>query len=358
MATHKVKSNRPLLLLAFFFFFAALSYISTMYRVAAIGRPQYLYVATEKTHLDVHYKIMDNAADAPYQYRILSELILELFLRGGEWAGIGSLTSMIVFKMSLHFIIFSLAYLFFRQLQLGAGFSLFGVAFIFYAILASYYNEDLNFYQYLDFIFFLAAFILILKKLDFWLVPLTFLAVLNKETAAAIPFVYLLNRLELPGKLPWKNPKELLASIFEKTASSRKTLLYFAAMFAAALGVYAGLRLYFGTEREYVTTAMLGPGWKLIVGNLFHKSFYINWLVFFNFLLFTPWPQWSQKPAFIKRTAAVLFPLLILGNLIFGTMAEVRVFFCLLPLLLVAGLINFERWTQEGKPSARIRPNG
>ncbi len=329
-----------------------------MYRVTIFGRPIYFYSRIEEIQLEKHRSIMSNTAPAPFQYRILGEIILEGFLKTGAWFGIKALTAMIIFKMLLHFFIFSLSYFFFRQFRLAVGFSLFGVAFIFYGILASYYNEDLNFYQYLDFIFFLAAFILILKKFDFWLIPLTFLAVLNKETAAAVPFLYLVNRLDWPGKGLWHGPKELLASIFKKTENPRKVWLYFAAMLAITLGVYAGLRLYFGTEREYITNAMLSPGWALLKQNFSHKFFYVNWLVFFNFLFFTPWPKWNQKPVFIKRTAAVLFPFLILGNLLFGTMAEVRVFFCLLPLLLVASLINFEHWAQEGKHLPRIRPNG
>src|SRR3989304_5920019 len=226
-----------------------------MYRFAIFGRPTHLYSRIEEVQLQKHQSVMSNTAPAPYQYRILGELILEGLLKEGAQLGMEALTMIIIPKMSLHFLIFLLSYLFFRQFQLGIGLSLFGVACTFYAILASYYNEDLVFYQYLEFIFFLAAFILILKKIDFWLIPLTFLAMLNKETSALIPFVYLINRLEFPKQGLWKSSKKFLV--------------------------------------------------------------------------------------------------LILGNLFFGAMAEVRTFFCLLPLLLAASLINFDRWTREAGHATR-----
>jgi len=322
-----------------------------MYRFAIFGRPTHLYSRIEEVQLQKHQSVMSNTAPAPYQYRILGELILEGLLKEGAQLGMQALTMMIILKMSLHFLIFLLSYLFFRQFQLGIGLSLFGVACTFYAILASYYNEDLVFYQYLEFIFFLAAFILILKKIDFWLIPLTFLAMLNKETSALIPFVYLINRLEFPKQGLWKSSKEFLVLIFVKNETFRKILPYFTVLLVVTIGLYAGLRFYFGTNREYITAAK--PGWELLKLNFFHKYFYINWLVFFNFLLFTPWLHWNQKPAFIKRTAFVLFPFLILGNLFFGAMAEVRTFFCLLPLLLAASLINFDRWTREAGHATR-----
>lgn len=325
-----------------------------MYRVAVLGRPNFLRSRVEEVQLGHHQSAMSNTAPAPYQYRVLSTLILEGLLREGERLGIRPLVVMILFKMSLHFVIFWLSYFFFRRLRLGMGLSLFGVAFTFYAILASYYNEDLVFYQYLDFLFFLAAFVLILKNSDFSLIPLMFLAMLNKETAAALPFVYLLTRLELPKKGQWKNLKEFFACIVQKTADFRGVLFKFALLLVVTVGVYAGVRLYFGTDREYITAGP--PGWELLKMNFFHKYFYINWLVFFNFLLFTPWFKWGQQPVLIKRAALVLFPFLVLGNLLLGAMAEVRTFFCLLPLLLAASLINLDCWTREAAISHESKP--
>lgn len=330
-----------------------------MYRLAVFGRPSAIYVGVEELQREWHQRIMTNQALAPFQYRILSELILEGFLRLGRQAEWREITILIAFKAFLHLVIFSLAFIFFRQCGLGTGYSLCGVFFIFYAILASYYNEDLNYYQYLDFIFSLAAFILILKGIDSLLISLVGLAMFNKETALALPFIYLANRLEFAEIDFWKRPKAFFLATVQTTKNFRMVMLRFGACFVLAIVVYFGLRLYFGTDRAFSSIPKTGPGWELFKWNLAQKNFYLNWLVFFNFLLLAPWWDWQNKPAFIRRTTFILLPFLVGGSLFFGSPEEVRLFFPLLPLLLTASLLNIAQWTKRPAPAAgrpRIKP--
>jgi hypothetical protein len=335
------KTNRFLISLSFLLLFCALSYVSTMYRVAVFGRPIAIYVGVEELQRDWHQRIMANQAQAPFQYRILGELILEGLLRLGRQAEWKEINIYIGFKAVLHLIIFALAYLFFRRCGLGTGYSLCGVFYIFFAFLASYYNEDLNYYQYLDFIFSLLAFLVILKGSDWLLVPLVGLAMFNKESAFALPFVYLANRLKPDDTNIFKRPGKFLLAVVQGLKNSPPVMLRFGVCLGLALFVYFGLRLYFGTDRAYASIPETGPGWELFKWNLAQKNFYLNWLVFFNFLLVAPWRDWRNKPVFIRRSTYVLLPFLVGGSLFFGSPEEVRLFFPLLPLLLTAALLNF-----------------
>ncbi len=139
MSPPERKTGRFITLLSFLLLVGALSYLNTMYRVAVCGRPSAIYHGVEIPQLEMHRRILSNTAPAPFQYRILSELILEKLLEGARAIGLKDLLVLIWFKALLHLLVFSLAFLFFRLCGLGTGYSLCGIFFIFFAILASYY---------------------------------------------------------------------------------------------------------------------------------------------------------------------------------------------------------------------------
>ncbi len=198
----------------------------------------------------------------------------------------------------------------------------------------------------MEFVFFLSAFILILKGQDALFVPLVGLAMLNKETAWVLPFVYLVNRLE-PAKIKFRErPMEFLVQTVRASKSLVPVLARFALGLGLAAAVYFGLRFYYGTNREFSSIPKIGPGWELFKWNLAQKNLYLNWLVFFNFLLLAPWWDWKRKPAFIKRSTYVLLSFFVGGSLFFAAPEEVRLFFPVLPLLLTAGLLNIGQWTK------------
>lgn len=195
-----------------------------------------------------HQNFMRGESDFfnPWQYRVFSPFLLEGFIRSWE-----TVSSPFAYKLPykemqqffpyflLRFIqnllIFFAAFRFYKALIINSNLlKLMGILLLGYNMSNSNYASDLSFNTYFDILFYLVAGFLILEKKYVWLIPVSFVAALNRETSAFIPLMFLilslnLKKIELPDK---------------------KVLIIFFTCIALFLIAYTVPRFYYGM-RQY-----------------------------------------------------------------------------------------------------------
>lgn len=201
---------------------------ATVYAQAWVLGPRYL----RESQLERHRDVMENRACNPWQYRVLSEGVLELLLRLSRAAGIASpAPAFLLFRLLQNLAIFLLAAALYRRLEVAPGPLLLGLVLLGWGMSYAFYNSDLHFSTYSDIIFYLLVLLALLERRDWWIPPLTVLAALNRETAVFIPLVFLLSRIRFRGMRPGLD------------ARSREILIASGFLYAAA---FFGLRLSLG----------------------------------------------------------------------------------------------------------------
>lgn len=173
----------------------------------------------------------------PWQYRILSTVILEGTIRASLF--LLPFLPPIVSYFFLHFaqtvLLLYLCLFYFQRLEIKNPFLLAaGLTIICFCIANSSFRSDFSYNTYFDVIFYLTAALLIIGQRDYWIIPLTFFAALNRETSGFIPLM-----LIMPFPLrEWKS-------------ISKRRLLVTGLSLAVFASVFFAVRAYYG-YRSYV----------------------------------------------------------------------------------------------------------
>ncbi len=130
----------------------------------------------------------------PWQYRVFSMWVLEAVIQVYE--GVLPGKPAILPYLFLHYLqivlIFYLCIWYIRLLGIQNYYLIAcGLSIIGFCMANSYFKSDLSFNTYFDIAFYLLAAILIIKKQVLWIIPLTLVAALNRETSGFIPFMLL-----------------------------------------------------------------------------------------------------------------------------------------------------------------------
>lgn len=142
---------------------------------------------------------------APYDYRLLTESMLEGFLWLVRVAGYDNyLVSVAAFRTLQNLTIFVLVFGYLRVAvpTVSAGVCLLGVPLAALGFLFAVFNSDLSYSTYTEVILLLLAGLAVQRSRDGWIIPLTILGALNRESAAF--FVLLLASARLAPV--WKSP--------------------------------------------------------------------------------------------------------------------------------------------------------
>src|SRR5262249_40146241 len=141
--------------------------------------------------LSRHMNVLQGHAGNSWQYRILSTYLVEWLIRGLRNLGIPHpITSgFILFRIFQNTLIFLLAAFYYQKLGLNTYVMLIGLSLLAWGMTHALYDSDLQFNTYSDIIFYLAAGLIILLDRYAWLIPITGLAALNRETSGLIPFM-------------------------------------------------------------------------------------------------------------------------------------------------------------------------
>jgi hypothetical protein len=205
----------------------------------------------------------------PWQYRVLAPLLAEGFhqvltytvykvlpvtenfivYKGMAFSNTYNL-SFKIFRIVLYFIVYWNLDQLYKYFTTNKHLRFLMLIILSFSFSAATYNTDYAFGTYLEVLFFIWAVNIIFSNRNrLWFLPLTLLATLNRETSLLLPFVLLIDILQI------KQP-----------ALRKRSIFILAGCLVIYLMVFIGIRSYFG----YRPPAYIGiePGFKLLVFNL------------------------------------------------------------------------------------------
>ncbi|MGX6446093.1 hypothetical protein ACWM35_23055 [Neobacillus sp. K501] len=282
--------------------------------------------AAALTHLhlqivDYHYydmqfpwydNIVNNNGPYPDQYRILTYYIAHQLIKAGIPFTIAFAGLRFIFTALCLFIFIRYLENWVKPISVLLGFfilvSVLPFTYLFYGMQPT---DPLNML-----IYFLVFFSFLHKKY-FMMFPLIIIGMVNRETVILIPLIYACLQF---GAVPFRKwlPQFLTSSII-------------------VLGIYFGLRWFFGLKEPYAPTSPFHY-WKV---NLTDWKTWVQLFGFFNISVLIVWYKWKEKPEFLKRISLIL-PIFILIHFTQGYMREVRYFLPILPIIIPLTLINLE----------------
>jgi hypothetical protein len=277
----------------------------------------------------------------PWQYRVFSHLMIELTTSAyeklpvkfpGITLGIGSQSMHIaanhypylLLRIFQNILLFAAGFFFYRKISSGNYIlALLGITVLSFSLAFGNYNSDLSYNSYWDTFFYLVAAWAIISSKLVWIIPLSVLGALNRETSAFIPVLAVLSTIDFRRKLTTNKPGLAYAIIGG----------------FCFLTVFIGLRMYFGYQSTEQVYGMSNPLEYL----KFNVSLFFTWskiLSVFSVLpliaIFT-WPQWL--PIF-RLWFLVMVPLWVLFHFCFSVVSESRLFYPLIAIIFLPAVLN------------------
>lgn len=259
----------------------------------------------EEVCLSLHEQVLNDAAPAPIQYRILTYYAAEGLMK------LGLSFEAANFLLRFAFTFLSAAALhYFLAFWFAPVVCLAGSLFFLAALPVAYIGYYMQPMDLPNLFFLLAGCILILKRKDLWLIPLVTLAMLNRETAILIVLIYAFVRFD---------------ELELKDLALRSGLI-----FAAGMLTYWFLRKAFELKPNYSDLYFLDF-------NLKDLRTYAYALALFGPLIPLSLWKYGEKPKFIRR-ALLFVPFFVIIHYTIAIMTEPRLWLPVLPFLLAAGL--------------------
>lgn len=313
-----MRGVEPRVAAATFAYAVALAAITVYAQVRLMGGLTELATTQVIRHRDV----IEGTSFNPWVYRVLSDLGVEGLYEALRWVGFDRAyeIAFIAFRAVQNVLIFLLAALYYRRLGLTRAAAAIGLGLFAWGLLASYANADLRFDTWSDVIFFLVAGLIVLEgdRAFPWIIPLTAIAALNRETSGMIPVM--LAGVALHQGL--------------RTPAGRRTGLIAAAALAVWLAIYLGLRGAIGHR-----PTLLPYGFGLFADNVTDPQVWINLfqtVAILPFVCLYAWRWWSPP---LRVIAVSLVPLWIAIHFFTGSALETRVFAVPFVLVFVPGAL-------------------
>ncbi|MEQ8471070.1 MAG: hypothetical protein RIC35_07790 [Marinoscillum sp.] len=281
----------------------------------------------------------------PWQYRVLSPLLIQGGIIAYESFSDGR-NSEIPF-IALHYIqVFVLFYCFLvllRKIPIQNPFLLFvGITLICYHMANSTFKSGLSIDTYFDVVFYLLAGIFVIKRKYFWIIPLSFIACLNRETSAFIPLMIFTPYI---GKETFK--------------SKQRWIAFVCSGFAYALAFLIP-RIYFGLEPAKGIHGMTDP-FDYLTFNLTYLRLYpllIGTLSIIPLVVLLNLKK--LKHPHLKTWFWLIVPIWLVIHFVKSNAVETRLF--LVPQILIfvpSFLYLIDNWRmQKPKPKERSQQSG
>jgi hypothetical protein len=268
----------------------------------------------------------------PWQYRIFSALLLEAAIRVYNALLPGKPES--IPYLALHFaqvtLIFILCLMYFQKLGVKNPFLLgAGLIISSFCISTSVFQSDLSFSTYFDIIFYLVAALLILSGKIIWIIPLTVVAALNRETSGFIPLMV------------------LTPFTFRSYGTDRRRLVVAVASLALFAVVFFAVRWYFGYRQAVGIHGMTTPA-EFFIFNVTFLRMYPLLLGTLSVVPIIVILNLGKLPQILRHWFWLIVPVWIVVHFVKGTAMETRLF--LVPQLLIfipSLLLLIDRWSPE-----------
>ncbi len=269
-----------------------------------------------------HTNVLSGLAPDPWQYRLLSEWVAELFVRICGWLSIpdANVAGFVSLRLVQNIGIFLLAFLLYKRVSRSSLLGLLGILILAASMHNAYYDNDLAFNTYFDVLFYLLCGLLLLSRNYRAVVILTVFAALNRETSALIPIL-------------------MGAAILEE--DSRPGFGRFLPVLIAAalfIGVFVDLRWLYQGRPLYVPYKH-PPGFPLFLYNISRQFTWeqlfrtLGLLPVLGLLAFGRWPRLWQW------FFLIVCPVWFLIHSFAAVMAETRLFLVPEALIFIPGTI-------------------
>ena len=290
--------------------------------VDSAGRPPQEFI--ENDLVQRHDDVLDRKVGDPWRYRLLSEWGAELFLETARASGFSkpAVVGFLGFRLLQNLAIFGLAWLLLRRFGNGWYESALGLGLIAWGMSQALYHAALSFNTYGDLVFYLAAALLILNRRYWWILPLSVLAALNRETAGLIPVMLIAVGLAR-GRL---------------TDDGRRAIRIGAASLVLFGATYGIVRLAVG-ESFLIKAAGRDLGWELFDFNVFKGQTYDHVFQTLNIVPLLALLVWRFWPTELKAFGLAIVPAWIAIHLVASVLAESRLLLVPFVVVFVPGLL-------------------
>lgn len=280
----------------------------------------------EKFELQINYhkSVLSAQAPSPWQYRVLSEWVVEGFVRFFDVLGLNLSYYWVYYLLRLiqNALIFGGAFIYYRKLGFSNYLTILGMIFIAGSLVNSFYKSGFSINTYFDVIFYLISVIFILNFSFGFLPVLMIIASLNRETSGLIPFLALVR-----------------VSEFQRHKSA---IIFIGLSFLCWLVVFFVLRFVIPADELFIPYGH-PPGISLLMYNLSP-----NWFgLLFRFFGFVPilgilWYYSWPKP--LKQFFLVLVPIWVIIHLFASVIAEARLFLVPQIILFIPSFLVMVNW--------------
>ncbi|MBN1822803.1 MAG: hypothetical protein JW803_00630 [Endomicrobiales bacterium] len=253
----------------------------------------------------LHEQVMTGNAPAPIQYRVLVYYLADLIHNAGVSIKEAHLAVRYVFTFLAALGFHYLLSMFFVPVA-----SIMGVLYLLAVLPLTYIRYYMQPMDIPNLFFFVAGCALIVKRKDIFLYPLIFVAMLNRETAILLVFVYAFMRFD---ELPLKD-----------------YLLRTAVLFAVGFGTYVLLRQVYDIKHYYADLYYLGF-------NVSDVRTYMYAAALFGPLAYFAFTGLSSKPKFLRR-ALLFIPFFVIIHFTMTIMVEPRLWLPVLAVVVASGL--------------------
>ncbi len=286
---------------------------------------------------EVHYRahlerVFHGTETTPAQYRLLSDDLTVLFYRGFIALGIPRPVGVafVLIRLFQNLAIFTMALLYYRRLGISWYLGLLGVVVLTWSMTLSNHQSTLAVNTYTEILLYLLAGWALAGYQFSWILPITLLAALNRETSVFIPIMS-------AGAYWSRRPGE---SIRDKENPRRLHPLAVAlSSFFIYLGLFFAIREYFGPREWSVDSSPIYHTWLLFTKNVSSGS---TWMHMVGTLGLVPLLALATLPYWRKPLSAffwMLVPTWFLVHLLLSNLSETRVLLVPQALVFIPGML-------------------
>jgi hypothetical protein len=279
-----------------------------------------------------HQAILEGHAGNPWQYRVLAPYLLNVIIRIFNNFHINHpiAIAFVFLRVVQDTFILLLSYAYYRELGLSLSHALIGMALLAWGISNSYYDSDLAFNTFFDIIFYLLAGLCILKRKYIWIVPITLLAALNRETSGLIPFLLIISVFILQkGSLPKVMPVFIIAVV-------------------TYVAIFVGLRLIYGKQELFIPYGH-PPGLELLAYNLFRTETWRQLIATLSIIPIIAIIGYKKWPLQLRVFFWAIVPIWFVVHAFSAVMAESRLFLVPQAMVFIPGALY--SLTQQAHPA-------
>jgi hypothetical protein len=269
------------------------------------------FIETEQVQR--HFAVLNGTALNPWQYRVLSEYVIEAVAFLPRRLGIGNalVLTFVIVRVAQNAAVLLAAYVYFRRLSISPAAAILGLNLLALIILQADLESDLSFNTYFDVLFYLLAAISVLAGGTWSVVAITALAAFNRETSALIPLLPL---------AAWTSAGNRARRVQAVAAG----LLLYGTIFLA-------IRLWYGAR-----PLMLGwnhpPGISMFLFNM-RRYAWVRMVATFGTLPLLALAGYRRWPAELKAFCWIIVPVWFSVHVFSSVMTETRLY--LVPLVIV-----------------------